>query len=148
MRRNALVGVLGLVAAACTTARQRPLTALPAAGTTAQVEALARQALALDAVLDRAADTLYSSDAVVFANARRRLGVPRFAAVGVGGRVTVAGVAVTVEGAWAWALLDYRWFNVAQNQAEAGRATLICARRESGWRIVHLHSSQLLPWDR
>jgi len=140
---------LGL-AAACVPPRQ-PRTASPlrtALGTSSQIENLVRSALALDAAGDRAADTLYASDAMVVANARGRLGTPRFAGVGYGGRVTVAAATVTVEGGFAWGMIDYRWFNLQQHQAESGRATFVCERRSSGWRIVHVHSSQLLPWDR
>src|SRR2546430_4876558 len=106
------------------------------------------QAVLLDAKGDRAADTLYASEALVVANARVRLGTPRFAGVGLGGRATVAAAAVTLEGRFAWVLVDYRWANAERNQAEAGRATFVCEQKPKGWRIVHLHSSQLLPWDR
>jgi len=75
-------------------------------------------------------------------------GVPRFAGVGYGGRVTVAGVTVTLEGRFAWVLLDYRWFNLTTNQAEAGRATFVFEEKPDGWKIIHVHSSQVLPWDR
>ena len=107
-----------------------------------------RQALAADAAADRAADTLYAQEAIVVANARTRLRTPRFAGVGYGGRVTIAAATVTLQGRFAWGVLDYRWFNVAQQQAEAGRATFMLESRPAGWRIVHVHSSQLLPWDR
>jgi ketosteroid isomerase-like protein len=45
-------------------------------------------------------------------------------------------------------MVDYRWLNVETRQAEAGRATLVLEQRPGAWRIVHAHSSQLLPWDR
>lgn len=139
-----------MCAAACTTRTRRvgqtgPLTAL---GTPDLVQAMARQALVLDATGDRAADTLYAPEAVVVANARVRLATPRFAGVGYGGRVTVAAANVTLEGRFAWVLVDYRWINAERGQAEAGRATFICEQKPRGWRIVHAHSSQLLPWDR
>ena len=83
---------------------------------------MARQALLLDAKGDRAADTLYAPEALVVANARVRLATPRFAGIGYGGRVTVAAAQVTLEGRFAWVLVDYRWINSERNQAEAGRA--------------------------
>jgi len=131
-------------------ARRGPSRPAPrtAVGTPDRIDAIVRQALALDAAADRAADTLYAPDALVVANARARLVAPRFAGVGYGGRVTVVAVTVTLEGRFAWVLLDYRWYNLAQNQAEAGRATFVCAQTAAGWKIVHAHSSQLLPWDR
>jgi len=45
-------------------------------------------------------------------------------------------------------LLDYRWFNLTTNQAEAGRATFVFEEKPDGWKIIHVHSSQVLPWDR
>jgi ketosteroid isomerase-like protein len=107
-----------------------------------------RQALALDGAGDAAADTLYTPDATVIANARLRMQGPRFAGVGPGGRITVAAAAVTVRQATAWARVDYRWFNAAERRAEAGRATFVLEQRPQGWRIIHAHSSQLLPGDR
>ena len=123
----------------------RPVTA---AATSSDVDRMVRQALLFDASRDVGADSLYAPDAVVVANARVRLGHPRYAGVGYGGRVTVAAASVTLSGEFAWATLDYRWFNMAQRQAEAGRATFVLAKRPSGWKIIHAHSSQLLPWDR
>jgi hypothetical protein len=75
-----------------------------------------------------------------------RLSAPRFAGVTYGGHVSVATASVTLEGRFAWVLVDYGW--VGARQAEAGRATFILEDRPGGWRIIHVHSSQLLPWDR
>lgn len=145
-RSRAVVFVLGL--AGCAHTVQPRLTPRTALGTTGQIEELARLAITLDVAGDRAADTLYASDALVVANGRVRVTAPRFAGVSYGGRATIATASVTLEGQFAWVLLDYRWFNLQQNQAEAGRATFICQNRGAGWKIVHVHSSQLLPWDR
>lgn len=120
---------------------------LSALGTPELIQGIARQALLLDAAGNRAADTLYASEALVVANARVRLAAPRFAGVGYGGKVTVAAASVTMEGRFAWIMVDYRWINSQQNQAEAGRATFVCEQKPQGWKIVHVHSSQLLPWD-
>ncbi len=120
------------VLAACVTHTRRvdvPGAQPVAAGLPDQMQAIARQALALDAAGDRAADTLYAPD-------------------GYGGRITVAAATVTLEGRFAWVMVDYRWTSSQQNVAEAGRATFICEDKPKGWRIVHVHSSQLLPWDR
>ncbi len=119
-----------------------------AATTPDQIETIARLAVGLDAKSDPAADSLYAPDAVVVANARVRLGAPRLAGVGSGGQVTVTAATVTLEGRFAWGMLDYRWTNTQLRLAEVGRATFVFERRERGWKIVHLHSSQLLPWDR
>jgi len=142
--------IMVVVLAACVTRTQRvaPKAGTTALGTPELVEAMARQALVLDAAGDRAADTLYAPDALVLANARVRLAAPRFAGVGYGGRVTVATATATLEGRFAFVLVDYRWVNAQRNQAEAGRATFICEQKANGWRVVHVHSSQVLPWDR
>jgi len=80
-------------------------------------------------------------------NARMRLAAPRFAGIGSGGRVTITAANATVSGGLAWVLVDYRWISSTEQRAEVGRATVICERRGSGWKIVHAHSSQPLPWD-
>ena len=147
--RRALL-LAATLGAACVTRTRRlaPSGTATAAGMPDAIQEMARQAVLLDAKGDRAADTLYASEALVVANARVRLGTPRFAGVGLGGRATVAAAAVTLEGRFAWVLVDYRWLNSERNQAEAGRATFVCEQKPKGWRIVHVHSSQLLPWDR
>src|SRR5204862_6476968 len=82
--------------AACVTRSRRlaPSGATAAVGTPDMVQEMARQAVLLDAKGDRAADTLYAPDALVVANARVRLGTPRFSGVGLGGRASVAAAAV------------------------------------------------------
>ena len=137
------------VLTACMTRSVTPRRGL-VTGTPEDVQTLVRLALTLDAAADRVADSLYAPDAIVIANARARLAAPRFAGIGYGGRVTVAAATVTIAGRFAWVLVDYRWSNAQQRLAEAGRATFVCEQRNegAGWKIVHAHSSQLLPWDR
>jgi len=138
--------------AACTTRTVRPsseVTATTVGAGTGDVENVVRLSLMLDAAADRKADTLYTSDAVVVGNARMRLAAPRYAGIGSGGggRVTITAANATVSGGLAWVLVDYRWISSTEQRAEVGRATVICERRGSGWKIVHAHSSQPLPWD-
>ncbi|MGH7606503.1 MAG: nuclear transport factor 2 family protein [Gemmatimonadales bacterium] len=142
--------LLALLLTACTTRRAARPAFVSMAGTPADIQSLVRLALTLDAAADRAADTLYTPDAIVIGNARVRFASPRFAGISYGGRVAAAAAAVTVEGRWAWAMVDYRWMTADGRRAEAGRATFLCERRDAagGWKIVHVHSSQLLPWDR
>lgn len=120
-----------------------------APGTPADIEGVARLALSLDAAGSRAGDTLYASDAIVIRNAQIRLAAPRFAGISPGatGRVTISATSVTMASRVAWVLVDYRWTNAADRRIEAGRATFICEQRGGSWKIVHAHSSQLLPWD-
>src|SRR2546429_1892860 len=110
--RRALL-VAAALAAACVTRTRRlaPSGMATAAGTPDAIQEMARQAVLLDAKGDRAADTLYAPEALVVANARVRLGTPRFAGVGVGGRATAAAAAGTPEGGFAGRLVDYRWVN-------------------------------------
>jgi hypothetical protein len=137
-----------LVVTACVTrAVGTPTVTLSGASSAAPVEALVRAALLADAAGDAAADTLYAPGATVIANARVRLRTPRFAGVGAGGRASVTAATATLEGRFAWVTLDYRWVNVEQRVAMVGRATVLCQQREGQWRIMHLHSSQPLPWE-
>jgi ketosteroid isomerase-like protein len=144
MRRPRL-GIFVLLLCACT--HRQPRQPLAVEGTTSDIDALIRGALVLDAAGDRQADTLYAPEAVVFSNARQRFASPRYAGVSYGGRITIAALAVNLMGSWAWAVVDYRWIG-SQRNAEVGRATFVLARKQPGWRIVHAHSSQMLPWDR
>ena len=151
MLRPALC-VLLTVMASCTTRATRTIQPreVTALGTgTDDVQNLVRLALTLDAAGDRRADTLYASDAVVIGNARVRLAAPRFAGIAGGGagRVTITAANATVSGRSAWVLVDYRWTNPAERGADAGRATIICEWRGNGWKIVHAHSSQPIPWE-
>lgn len=145
-RRGA--ALLALALSACVTQRTSTIVpALSGPGTSDAVEEVVRTALRADAAGDPSADTLYTPGALVIANARVRLRTPRLAGVGYGGRISIASVSATMEGRFAWVLLDYRWVNVEANNTATGRATVVCQLVEGRWRIVHLHSSQPLPWE-
>ena len=147
MRAKAAL-ILCAFCAACV-ARQRSATpGITAPSTTYGAEEVVRLAIRGDAAGDSTADTLYAPEALVVANARLRMRWPRLAGVMPGGRISVASASATLEGRFAWVLLDYRWFNPQTNQVTGGRATVVCVLREGGWKIVHLHSSQPLPWER
>jgi len=148
VRRALLLGTALIGGCVTHTRRLAPAGGGAALGTPELVQEMARQALILDAAGGRAVDTLYAPEALVVANGRVRLAPPRFAGTGYGGRVTIAAASATLEGRFAWVVVDYRWLNPPRGQAEAGRATFICEQKPGGWRIVHVHSSQLLPWDR
>src|SRR3989454_8387681 len=93
------------VLAACVTHTRRvgvPGAQPVAAGLPDQMQAIARQALTLDAAGDRAADTLYAPDALVVANARVRFAAPPFAGGGYGGRSTLAAPAGAPGGRGGW----------------------------------------------
>jgi SnoaL-like domain len=147
--RPSLCMVAVSLACACVSRTIRPREITPTGGTgSSDVQAVVQLALTLDAAGDRNADTLYSEDALVVGNARVRQAAPRFAGITIGsGRVTVTAANATIEGRVAWVLVDYQWFNPAERRAEVGRATVICERRGETWKIVHVHSSQPLPWE-
>lgn len=150
--RRVVTAFLAVTLAACSTRtvqQSSDVIATAVGSGTDDVQDLVRLALTLDAAADRKADTLYASDAVVVGNARIRLAAPRYAGVGGAGsgRVTITAANATVSGGLAWVLVDYRWISSAEQRADIGRATVICERRGSGWRIVHAHSSQPLPWE-
>jgi hypothetical protein len=148
VRSRGAAALLPLLAAACVTRRTSTVApSLSGPATSAAVEDLVRAALGADAAGDASADTLYAPGALVVANARARLGAPRLAGVGHGGRITVSAASATMEGRFAWVTLDYRWVNAATHNTVAGRATVLCQLVEGRWRIVHLHSSQPLPWE-
>ena len=148
MDRNSVAVLAALLLVSACGPRPPRSVGIAVVGTTVEVEALVRAALQLDAASDRAADTLYAPESIVIANARPRFAHPRFAGVSYGGRIAVGSSNVTVEGRWAWAAVDYRWIGSQAGQVESGRATIVCRRESKGWRILHVHSSQLLPWDR
>jgi hypothetical protein len=142
-----ILAVMAVLTACASRTRPRDVTGI--GGGTDEVQAVVRLALTLDAAGDRGADTLYTSDALVVGNARVRLAAPRFAGItsANGGRVMITAANATIEGRWAWALVDYRWVNQAERRGEVGRATIICELRGASWKIVHAHSSQPLPWE-
>ncbi|HXM38774.1 MAG TPA: nuclear transport factor 2 family protein [Gemmatimonadales bacterium] len=147
LRPYGAVLTVALVTACASRTRTPSAAGAAAVGTPEEIQTLVRLALTLDAAADRRADTLYAPDALIVGNARVRLAAPRFAGIGLGGKVTITAATVTLEGRFAWVLVDYRWVNQAERRAEAGRATFICERRDSNWKIVHAHSSQPLPWE-
>lgn len=142
------VSLAGVLSSACvsrrTTADPRAMNGAAAA---AGVERVVYAALEADAAGDPSADTLYAPGATVVANARERLHAPRLAGVGPGGRITVSGSEATREGRLAWVTVSYRWISVETGDTAAGRASFVCYLAEGRWTIVHLHSSQPLPWE-
>src|SRR2546430_7052943 len=126
--RRALLLAAALGAACVTrTRRLAPSGATAAAvGTPDMVQEMARQALLLDAKGDRAADTLYAPEALAVANARVRLGTPRFAGIGYGGPGTGAAAGATPGGRFPCVLAGYRWTNASRVQAEPVRRSSRC----------------------
>ncbi|MDH5284531.1 MAG: hypothetical protein OEW80_11690 [Gemmatimonadota bacterium] len=134
--------VLAMLAAACA-GRSPAGTPAPDPAVADRIALLAASAVEVDGAPGQA-DTLYSVDAEIIANGRRRTGSPRFAGVGERGRVVVGSTRVDVVGEFAWASLRYQWFSADENLITEGQATLVMLRGPgtASWRIVHAHSSQ------
>lgn len=89
-----------------------------------------------------AADTLYAPNAILVADGDTRTRAPRLAGMQPDGEAAVTTSQVSVREGFAWAVVEYRWFSTDRNQVRVGRATMLLApRRDSGWWIIHGHSS-------
>ncbi|HKV75947.1 MAG TPA: hypothetical protein VJN95_15615 [Gemmatimonadales bacterium] len=89
------------------------------------------------------ADSLYLRGAIVIADGHRRDAWPRYAGVEPGGAVAIGGMQVVVRDRLIWAVVDYRWYSIADNLARQCQATVLLSPPDGtrGFRIVHLHSS-------
>lgn len=136
-------GLAVLVAAACAGGQPPARTAIPDPALADRLAALAALVVESDGQ-PGPADTLFTPDAEVIADGRRRTGSPRFAGVGDRGRVVVGSTRVDVIGEFAWASLRYQWFSADENVIEEGQATLVLIGRPGtgAWRVVHAHSSR------
>lgn len=103
---------------------------------------LIQRAIAADARLETP-DSVYAPDAEVIADGERRSGPPRFAGVGLHGRLVVGNSRTAVTGGFVWGSIDYRWMpGLPTDPVVPGRATIIIGKlRDGSWRILHLHSS-------
>lgn len=154
--RSALL-LAAVALAACS--RNLPLETVPTATpqVTATMDALQADSVAdsfisrlLESESDLAEpDSLFGSDATVFADGEPRGSVPRLAGVGLGGTVQLVTSRVATRGAFVWGVIEYRWLPMFDTDAmRVGVATLVIARLPDGsWRIVHLHSSSPRPPD-
>ena len=103
---------------------------------------LVARAFTADAALQEP-DSLYIDDAEIIANGAPRADAPRFAGIGLDGRVQMGSSRFTVSGSFVYGTVEYRWVPRAVGElASEGRATFVLGRNQSGaWRILHLHSS-------
>ena len=72
--------------------------------------------------------------------------MPRYAGMGPGGAVRITGMTGEVNPPYAWTLVTYRWEAPDGTVSEA-RATVLLQQADRRWRIRHVHSSLLLPWQ-
>jgi hypothetical protein len=132
-----------LLAANCAGAHPTPTLVLSPGAVEEPISAVIAAALQADSQLSTTADSLWAPDATVVANGVLRDQPPRFAGVAPGGEVAITTSRLEVRQSLVWVYLEYRWLSMKDGAARAGRATVLLTRKtdDSGWRIVHLHSS-------
>ncbi len=113
----------------------------------AVIKGIVQQALLAD-IAHQQSDSLYAAGATVIANGRVRVRPPRFAALATGGNIGVVGFKLEIIDALAWAEVAYRWISTDAKSEEFGRASFLLEHRDGRWLIKHVHSSQVLPWER
>lgn len=96
---------------------------------------------------DESADTLLAPGADFISGGIPVTRRPRLAAVLGRGQATVEDQRTQLAGEFAWVVAAYRWKGDGGDDAERGRATMILERRGAGWRIRHVHSSTVAPWQ-
>lgn len=106
----------------------------------AAVTAVITSALEAEAA-GAAADSLYTSSAVIVVNGRTRTLTPLYAGIGAGGQVSITSSQLEIRSGISWGLVDYRW-EMRDNVAREGQATFVLTQDGEGrWRIQHAHSS-------
>lgn len=103
--------------------------------------------IAAEARGDEAADTLLAPGADFINSGISVAARPRLAAVIGRGDATIESLRTELAGELAWVVAVYRWTGAGGQLVERGRATMILERREAGWRIRHVHSSSVPPWE-
>lgn len=135
-------------AVACTTTTQVRPVAPPtvlAASVDQDVTTIVRLALEREP-FGTAPDSLFSPLTVFISNGREQHIVPRYAGMGNGGAVRITGMTGEVTPPYAWTLASYRWES-AEGVVSEARATFLLQQTGNRWRIRHVHSSLVLPWQ-
>jgi Domain of unknown function (DUF4440) len=96
---------------------------------------------------DAAADTLLAPDADFINSGVVVTARPRLAAVLGPGDAEVEDLRIQLAGGFAWVVAAYRWQGETDTDVERGRVTIILERRNAAWRIRHVHSSSVPPWQ-
>jgi hypothetical protein len=151
MRPCRAARALGALALAACAARSGPAPASPLTfdpvSEAAAARAVTETFIAAEARGDEAADTLLAPGADFINSGVLVTLRPRLAAVIGRGEGTVEGVRTQLAGELAWVVAVYRWRGGAEESVGLGRATVILERRTAGWRIRHVHSSAVAPWE-
>ena len=147
-RRLAFIGLAALALAACA-GRAAPPAALPY--DPLRETALARDAatgfIAAEARGEESADTLLVPGADFIMSGIPVTRRPRLAGVLGPGDASVEDTRTQIAGEFAWVVAVYRWTADGGLDVERGRVTMILERRSAGWRIRHVHSSTVSPWQ-
>lgn len=151
MRRWTTTSALCAVALVACATRTSPRLVSPLGLDPAREAAAAREVaaafIAAEARLEEAADTLLTPGADFINSGIAVQARPRLAAVVGRGDATIENLRTELVGELAWVVAVYRWTGAGGQLVERGRATMILERREAGWRIRHVHSSAVPPWE-
>ena len=96
---------------------------------------------------DESADSLLAPGADFISGGIPVTRRPRLAAVLGRGEAAVEDLRTRLAGEFAWIVAVYRWRGTGGADLERGRATMILERGRPGWRIRHVHSSTVAPWQ-
>ncbi len=149
MRRwRAASGAAALALAACAV-RPTPRPPLPydPLREMALAHDVAAAFIAAEARGDESADTLLAPGADFIMTGIPVTRPPRLAAVLGHGEATIEDMRTQLASEFAWVVTVYRWTGNGGDDVERGRATMILERRSGGWRIRHVHSSTVAPWQ-
>jgi hypothetical protein len=138
--------VVALTACAARGAARGPLSYDPLRESAAAREVAVGFVLA-EARGDAAADTLLAPGADFINGGIPVTRRPRLAAVLGRGVATVEDLRTQLAGEFAWVVAVFRWQGTGGAEPERGRATMILERRGTLWRIRHVHSSTVAPWQ-
>lgn len=146
-RHRVVVATVAAMACTTTTTPLRPASppTVVAPAVDQDVTGMVRLALEREP-FGAAPDSLFSPVAVFISNGREQHIVPRYAGVGVGGAVRITGMTGEVRPPFAWTLVTYRWEAADGTSADA-KATFLLQQTGDRWRIRHVHSSLVLPWQ-
>ena len=143
-----ITGVAILALAACAgRAGPRPPLPYDPLRESARARDVAAEFIAAEASGDASGDTLLAPDADFIMSGIPVTRRPRLAGVLGHGEATIEDTRIQLTGVFAWVVAAYHWTADDGNDEERGRATMVLERQSAGWRIRHVHSSTVAPWQ-
>jgi len=118
----------------------------PLSASADQARAVVAAFVAAEARGDGSADTLLAQDADFVMGGILVLSRPRLAAMVGQGTGTLEEARMGVAGAFAYAVVVYRFDSPTPSLRDRARATFILERHVAGWKIRHVHSSMVERW--